>query len=119
MEPDHNSTAAETRLQRQVHLGNVSPLVRQADWRLFSAGHRRRADRPILGNGALWAEVDIGYVKATGKSVKIYLPKTRFKTWSRLNGRFRSGATRLSGIGHAPTFRPTPQRPRCISPNKR
>ncbi|MEJ7700459.1 MAG: hypothetical protein WKF71_12545 [Pyrinomonadaceae bacterium] len=33
---------------------------------------------------ALAGTVDIGYIKATGHSVKIYLPKTAIKTGSRV-----------------------------------
>ena len=55
---------------------------------------------------ALAGLVDIGYIKATGHSVKIYLPKTRPSRKSNSNGRFRSGATPSSGTGPAPTSRP-------------
>ena len=44
--------AAEARLRRQVHLGDVAALVRQADRRSPGARHRRRADRAALGDGA-------------------------------------------------------------------
>ena len=52
LEPDHDSAAAEARLQRQVHLGDVAALVRQAHRRLPGARHRRRPDRALLGDGA-------------------------------------------------------------------
>ena len=78
MEPDDHPAAAEARFRRQVHLGDVAALVRQAD-----------RDHLALDTGGgpiarLWATalaglVDIGYVKATGHSVKIYLPKTATK----------------------------------------
>ena len=52
LEPDHDSAAAEARLQRQVHLGDVAALVRQAHRRSSGARHRRRPDRALLGDGA-------------------------------------------------------------------
>ena len=52
LEPDHDSTPAEARLQGQIHLGDVAALVRQAHRRLSGAGHRRRPDRALLGDRA-------------------------------------------------------------------
>ena len=52
VEPDDDPAAAEARLRRQVHLGHVAALVRQADRRSPGARHRRRPDRPALGDGA-------------------------------------------------------------------
>ena len=52
LEPDHHAPAAEARLRRQVHLGHVAALVRQAHRRPPGARHRRRPDRPALGHGA-------------------------------------------------------------------
>ena len=52
VEPDDDPAAAEARLRRQVHLGDVAALVRQADRRASGARHRRRADRALLGDGA-------------------------------------------------------------------
>ena len=50
LEPDHDSPAAEARFRRQVHLGDVAALVRQAHRRSSGAGHRRRSDRAPLGD---------------------------------------------------------------------
>ena len=44
---------------------------------------------------ALAGLVDIGYVKSTGSSVQINLPKTALKAPVSLSGRSRSGATRI------------------------
>ena len=52
VEPDDDPQAAEARLRRQVHLGHVAALVRQAHRRAPGPGHRRRPDRPALGHGA-------------------------------------------------------------------
>ena len=52
LEPDHDSAAAEARLRRQVHLGDVAALVRQAHRRSSGARYRRRPDRAPLGDGA-------------------------------------------------------------------
>ena len=118
LEPDHDSPAAEARFQRQIYLGDVAALVRQAHRRPSRARHRRRADRALLGD-RLAGLVDIGYVKATGHSVKIYLPKTlRCPKWSS-NGRFRSGATPSNAIVLALISRPTPPLRRCTSPRRR
>ncbi len=65
--------------KEQVHLGHVSALVRQTNRRLSCARHRRRARSPDSGRPRSPGLVDIGYVKSTGKSVKIYLPKTATK----------------------------------------
>ena len=79
VESDHDSETAEARLRRQLHLGDVTALVRS----------RRTGDHLALDTGGgpiarLWATalaglVDIGYVKSTGHSVKIRLPKTAMK----------------------------------------
>ena len=75
LEPDHDPAAAEARLRRQVHLGDVAALVRQADRRSSGAGHRRRPDRPPVGDGAGRTG---GHRLHQGDrhSVKMYLPKT-------------------------------------------
>ena len=53
LEPDHHPAAAEARLRRQVHLGDVAALVStRRTGRPSGAGHRRRADRALLGDGA-------------------------------------------------------------------
>ena len=52
LEPDDDAAAAEARLRGQVHLGHVAALARPADRRAPGARHRRRPDRPALGDGA-------------------------------------------------------------------
>ncbi len=74
VEPDHHAQAAEARFQEQLLLGDVAALVhKHGDHLALDTG-----GGPIarLWSTALAGLVDIGYVKATGKSVKIYLPKT-------------------------------------------
>ena len=68
--------AAEARLRRQVQLGDVAALVRRH--RPPAARHRRRPDRAAVVDGA-GGPGGHGYVKATGNSVKINLPKTALK----------------------------------------
>ena len=65
--------------RRQLHLGDVSALVRQAHRRPSGARHRRRSDGPAVVHRAGSGLVDIGYVKSTGHSVQINLPKTALK----------------------------------------
>ena len=78
------------------------------------------ADRlRVYGSTALAGLVDIGYVKATGNSVKINLPKTATKPEVSLNGRSRSGAMPSSAIGRALISRPMPLPARCIFSNRR
>ncbi len=82
---------------------------------------KRTKDHLALDTGGgpiarLWATalaglVDIGYIKATGQSVKIYLPKTASRCpRSSSSGRFPSGATPSSATGRGPTSRRTPPR---------
>ena len=52
VEPEHPPQAAEARLQRQVHLGDVAALVRQAHRRSSRARYRRRAHCALLGHRA-------------------------------------------------------------------
>ena len=52
VESDDDSASAETRLQRQLHLGYVAALVRQAHRRPSGARYRRRSNRPSLVDGA-------------------------------------------------------------------
>ena len=54
LESKHLPQAAKARVRRQVHLGDVSPLVRQAHGRLPGAGHWRWPDRPFLGHRPGW-----------------------------------------------------------------
>ena len=56
-------------------MGHVAPLARSADRRSPGPGHGRRALARLWAT-ALAGKVDFGYVRATGKSVKITLPKT-------------------------------------------
>ena len=59
-----------------------------------------------LWSTALSGLVDIGYVKATGHSVEINLPRTALQAGGRpSSGRSRSGATRSSATGPGPTSR--------------
>ena len=73
----------------------------------------------------LWATalaglVDIGYVKATGHSVQINLPKTALKGPVPSSGRSRStAATRSNATAPGRTSRPTPRHARCTSPRRR
>jgi hydrogenase large subunit len=62
--------------------------------------------------------VDIGYVKATGKSVKIYLPKTASKPEVEFEWKIPKWSNALSAIAPALTSRPTPRPLRCTSPSK-
>ena len=68
---------------------------------------------------ALAGIVDIGYLKATGHSVKIYLPKTMSMPEVELSGRFRSGAMRSNVTARALTSRPMRPQRRCTSRSKR
>src|SRR6202044_3045031 len=86
---------------------------------------KRTGDHLALDTGGgpiarLWATalagiVDCGYIKATGHSVKMYLPKTE----SNSSGRSRSGAMRSSAIAPAPTSRFTRLAAGCTSPSRR
>ena len=68
-----------------------------------------------LWSTALSGLVDIGYIKATGNSVKINLPKAATLPETNSNGRFRSGAMRSSATARAPISRPMRRLQRCIS----
>ena len=74
----------------------------------------------------LWATalaglVDIGFIKATGSSVQINLPRTILKPEAATSGSARStrraprSPTRSSATAPEPTSRPTPQAVRCTS----
>ena len=58
--------------------GHVAALARQANRRSSRAGHRWRSDRQVVGH-RFAGLVDIGYLKATGNSVKMILRKTGLK----------------------------------------
>jgi hydrogenase large subunit len=75
VEPEHLPQAAEARLQGEVHVGHVPALVRQAHRRLPGARYRRRTHCALLGHG-VGRHRRHRLLKATGHSVKIYLPKT-------------------------------------------
>ena len=73
-----------------------------------------------LWSTALAGLVDIGYVKATGNSVRISFPKTALKGPVELGGRFRStAATPSNATAPGPTSRPTRLPARCTSPRRR
>ena len=111
LEPDDDAQAPETRFRRQLHLGHVAPLARQADRR--HAGRSIRAAARWRGSGPrrLAGKVDIGYVKATGSSVKMCSAQDgQSSRTSSSNGRFPAGATPSSAVGRGPIFRP--MRPR-------
>ena len=77
---------------------------------------KRSGDHLALDTGGgpiarLWATalaglVDIGYVKATGNSVRIRLPKTALKPEVEFECGSPNGATPWSGTERDPTFRP-------------
>ena len=114
-----HAPAAEARLRRQVHLGHVAALVRQAHRRSSGAGHRRRPDRPALGDGAGrdWSTSATSRRPATAS--RSTCPRRRRSRRSSSSGRSRSGATPSSATGPAPTSRPTPRRARSTSSSRR
>jgi hypothetical protein len=63
--------------------------------------------------------VDIGYVKATGPSVKIYLPSTALSRGRARVARPALVATPSSATGRAPTSRPTRRRRAATSSSAR
>src|SRR4029453_1205663 len=92
VEPAHHPQAPEARLRQQLLLGDVAALVRRH--RPPGPRHRRGGDGPAWGApppppgggpiARLWSTalsglVDIGYIKATGNSVVINLPRTATK----------------------------------------
>ena len=73
-----------------------------------------------LWSTALSGLVDIGYVKATGNSVQINLPRTALKPEVELRVEDPAVvATPSSATGPAPTSRPTPPPARCTSSRRR
>ena len=68
-----------------------------------------------LWSTALAGLVDIGYVKSTGSSVQIKLPKTALRVRSSSSGRSRSGATLWSATAREPTSRRTRRPALCTS----
>lgn len=76
VEPDDAASPAEARPgRRQVQLGDEPAVEAPGDRRPSRARHRRRAARPAVGDRA-GGEVDTPYVRSTGHSVQIDLPKT-------------------------------------------
>jgi hypothetical protein len=72
MESDDHTSATEARLRRQILLGHVPALARQAN------GDHLALDALAARARGFWATalaglVDMGYVKATGHSVIISL----------------------------------------------
>jgi len=73
-----------------------------------------------LWSTALAGLVDIGYVKSTGNSVQINLPKTALKpAMARSSGRCRNGRTRSSATVPERTSKRMPPRARCTSSIRR
>lgn len=72
-----------------------------------------------LWSTALSGLVDIGYVKATGHSVQINLPKTALKARSASNGRSPSGRTPSNVAAPAATSRRMRPPAHCTSPRRR
>ena len=66
-------------LRRQVHLGHVAALVSIRETGDYLALDTGGGPLARFWATALAGMVDIGYIKATGHSVKIYLPKTMTK----------------------------------------
>ena len=76
VEPDDDAPAAEARLQRQVHLGHVAALVRQAHRASIWPWTRAAARSPGSGPRRWRAWWTSATSRPPGNSVKIYLPKT-------------------------------------------
>ena len=119
VEPDDDAAAAEARLRRQVHLGHVAALVRQAHRRAPGARHRRRAARPLLGRRRWPGWSTSATSRRPGTASRSTCPRRRRCRRSSSSGRFRSGATRSSATGPGPTSRPTRRRRRCTSSSRR
>ena len=110
LEPDHDPAPAEARLRRQVHLGDVAALVRQAHRRPSGAGHRRRPDRPPLGHRA--GRTGGHRLHQGHRAQREDVPA---QDGDAARGRVRmedsaSGATPSSATAPAPTSRPTLRR---------
>ncbi len=50
VESDHAAAAAEAQIRRQLHVGDVAALARQAHGRSSCARYRRRTDRTLVGD---------------------------------------------------------------------
>ena len=98
-------------------LGSCPPAGTTSGPANCCARHGGRPARPVLDDGPR-RQVDIGYVKSTGSSVKMFLPKTVNFPTSSWNGRFPAGATRSSGTGRGPISRRTRRPRRSISSSR-
>ena len=109
VESNDDSETAEARLRRQLHLGDVAALARQAHRRSSGARYRRRTDRALLGDGAGRA--------CRYRLRQIHRPQREDPSAedgdesrrSNSNGKFRNGATPSSAIARALTSRLTPR----------
>ena len=99
--------AAEARLRRQLHLGDVVRAGSTSARTIICALDTGGGPFARLWSTALAGLVDIGYVKATGDSVEINAPEDGAQAGGgvRVEGP-ESGATRSSAIARAPTSRP-------------
>ena len=119
LEPDHDSATAEARLQRQVHLGHVAALVRQAHRRPSRPRHRRRSDRALLGHGACRTRGHRLHQSHRQEREDLSAEDRVDCPKSSSNGRFPSGATPSSATAPEPTSRPTRRLPRSTSSSRR
>ena len=98
-EPAHHPQAPEARLRQQLLLGDVPRWFDGTDHLALDTG-----GGPIarLWSTALSGLVDIGYIKATGNSVVINLPRTATKPEATFEWKIPSGRTPSSATG--PTY---------------
>ena len=123
VEPAHDPAARQAQLRRQVQLGHVAALVRRH--RPPGRGHRRRPDRPAVGDRARrpgrlrLRQVDRAQradqpaaddEQARGHASSGRSPGTR---------QARRCPTRSSGTAPGPTSRPTRRPARCTSSRRR
>ena len=78
VEQGHAAQAAGARLRRQVLVGRVAAHVRRAQRHATSPATPAAARSPASGSPRRPGLVDLGYLKATGESIKMVLPKTGF-----------------------------------------
>ena len=119
VESNDDGPSAEARFRREIHLGDVAAMARQADRRISRARHRRRTAGAILGDrigrhGRYRPRQSDGPQRQDSASENGIAPARRNSS-----GRFRNGATRSSAIARGPIFKPMPPRPRSISSNGR
>ena len=119
VESDHHSAAAEARLRRQVFLGDVPALARQANWRSSGARHWRRGDRATVGHRV--GGSGRHRLRQGDRQQRHHQPaEDRAQAGSGVRvEEFRSGATPSSAIGRGPISRPIPRLPRCTSWSRR